>query len=188
MEKNRPTQRLDHYDPPTNFRGRSGLVVFIWWFVQGTLFALSPQFMYGWRAWLLRVFGAEIGKDVRIRSSAKITYPWKLRIGDHSWIGDDSVIYCVTNITIGKQTVISQKCYLAPGGHEIDRIAFDVYLEPIVIGDGVWVSTDVFVGSGVHIGDGCVIGARSSVFEHMPAWKICYGYPAKAMKDRPELK
>ena len=86
-------QDLNSFSVPPEFRGRSKIVVQLWWLVQGTLFQWSPQFLYNWRSFLLKLFGAEIGKNVKIRSTVKITYPWKIRIGDFSWIGDDSVLY-----------------------------------------------------------------------------------------------
>jgi putative colanic acid biosynthesis acetyltransferase WcaF len=178
-------QRLNQFRLPPDFRGRSRFVVQLWWLVQGTLFAWSPQGLYGWRNFLLRLFGARIGKSVLIRPSVRTTYPWKLTIGDYSWIGDDVVLYTLGEIHIGAHTVISQKDYLCTGGHDYTRLDFDIYSLPVHIGDQVWVASDVFIAPGVHIGDGCVIGARSTVFENMPEGKICYGNPARPVKDRP---
>ena len=98
-------QKLNTFQLPKNFRGRSPIVVQFWWLIQGTLFRMSPQFMYGFRRFLLRLFGAKIGKKVIIRPSVKITYPWKLSIGDYSWIGDQVDLYTLGNITIGKNVV-----------------------------------------------------------------------------------
>jgi putative colanic acid biosynthesis acetyltransferase WcaF len=102
-------QNLEQFVLPKNFRAKNAITVQIWWLVQSTFFACSPQFLYGCRRFLLRLFGAKIGKNVIIRPSAKITYPWKLTIGDHSWIGDDVVLYTLGEIEIGKNTVISQR-------------------------------------------------------------------------------
>ena len=177
-------QRLDQFTLPPGFRGRSALVVQLWWLVQGTLFACSPQFMYGWRRFLLRLFGARIGKNVLVRPSVKVTYPWKLAIGDYSWIGDDVVLYTLGDIRIGEHAVVSQKSYLCTGSHDYSKPAFDIYAEPIVVEDEAWVSSDVFIAPGVTIGKGAVIGARSTVLEDMPAGMVCVGYPAKAIKPR----
>ena len=81
-------QDLSLFRNPPGFRGRSAVVVQLWWLVQSTLFAWSPQFMFGWRAWLLRRFGAKIGKGVKLRPGVRVTYPWKLTIGDHCWFGE----------------------------------------------------------------------------------------------------
>ncbi len=177
-------QKLKTFLVPENFRGRNALVVQLWWFVQASLFAWSPQFAYMWRNFLLRSFGASIGKDVVIRPTVKITYPWKLKIGDYSWIGDDVNLYTLGEITIGKNTVVSQKSYLCTGSHDYQSEAFDIYAEPLVIEDEAWVATDVFIAPGVTIGKGAVIGSRSSVYEDMPEGMICIGNPAKPVRPR----
>ena len=86
-------QDLRSFRLPPNFRGRPAWFVQLWWLVQATLFRWSPQIAYAWRRWLLRRFGAKIGKGVQIRPTAEITYPWKLTIGDWSWIGDYVTLY-----------------------------------------------------------------------------------------------
>jgi putative colanic acid biosynthesis acetyltransferase WcaF len=177
-------QKLDSFVLPANFRGRSAVTVQLWWLIQGTLFACSPQFMYGWRNLLLKAFGAKIGKNVIIRPTVRITYPWKLTIGDNAWVGDNAELYTLGEITIGKNAVVSQKSYLCTGSHDFQSEAFDIYQKPIVIEDEAWVATDVYIAPGVTIGKGAVIGARSSVFKDMPAGMICIGSPAKPIKPR----
>ena len=78
-------QNLETFNVPEGFRGKSKFIVQLWWIVQSTIFRISPQFMYGWRRLLLRLFGANIGYRVLIRPTAKILYPWELIIGDWSW-------------------------------------------------------------------------------------------------------
>lgn len=177
-------QHLDQFTLPPNFRGRSALTVQLWWIIQATLFAWSPQFLYGWRRMLLRLFGAKIGQGALIRPSVKTTYPWKLSVGDYSWIGDDVVLYTLGEITIGSHAVVSQKSYICTGSHDYTAKNFDIYAKPVVIEDEAWVSTDVFVAPGVRIRKGAVIGARSTVLEDMPEAMICVGYPAKPIKPR----
>ncbi len=177
-------QRLDLAKLPHNFRGRSDIQVQIWWIIQASLFRFSPQFMYGWRNFLLRLFGAKIGRRVAIRPTVKIIYPWRLEIGDYSWIGDDVGLYTLGEIKIGKHVVISQKSYLCTGSHDLNSVAFDIFTKPILIEDQVWIAADVFVSPGVTIGRGSVVGARSSVFNDMPSGKICIGNPAYPIKDR----
>jgi putative colanic acid biosynthesis acetyltransferase WcaF len=177
-------QDLSTYTTPKDFRGRSKVTVQLWWVVQATLFRLSPQFMYGWRRFLLRSFGAKIGEQVIIRPSASITYPWKLSIGDYSWIGDDVVLYTLGEIEIGAHAVISQKCYLCTGTHDYTSKSFAIYSKKITIGHKCWLATDVYVAPNITIGDGTVVGARSSVFSDLPEGKICLGSPAKPIKNR----
>ncbi|NPA51691.1 MAG: colanic acid biosynthesis acetyltransferase WcaF [Aquificae bacterium] len=177
-------QDLSKFRLPNDFRGKPGWYVQLWWIVQDTLFRWSPQFMYGWRRFLLRLFGAEIGKEVIIRPTARITYPWKIKIGDYSWIGDDVVLYSLGEIEIGNNVVISQRSYLCTGSHDYTKIDFPIFAKKIIIEDEVWLATDVFVAPGVKIEKGTVVGARSSVFSSLPKGKVCIGNPAKPVKDR----
>ncbi|WP_448212787.1 WcaF family extracellular polysaccharide biosynthesis acetyltransferase [Colwellia sp. MEBiC06753] len=177
-------QNLKLFKVPKNFRGRNVFIVQLWWLVQATLFAGSPQFMYRWRAFLLRLFGAQIGKNVIIRPSVKVTYPWKLIIGDNAWVGDEVNLYTLGEITIGKNAVVSQRSYLCTGSHDYQSPSFDIYAKPINIKDGAWVAADVFIAPGITVGKGAVIGARSSVFTDMPAEMVCMGNPAKVVKGR----
>jgi putative colanic acid biosynthesis acetyltransferase WcaF len=177
-------QDLSKFVVPLGFRGRSAILVQLWWLTQATLFRWSPQFAYGFRAYLLRLFGATVGKNVKIRSTATITYPWFFEIGDHSWVGDDSVIYNLASIKIGSNVALAHRVYLSAGSHLIDRVTFDIVARPIVIEDECWLPNDVFVAAGVTIGRGAVIGARSSVFKDMPAGMVCFGYPCMPVKRR----
>ncbi len=177
-------QDLASFQLPPGFRGRSGFVVQIWWLVQGVFFGLSPQFMYGWRRWLLRLFGAKIGKGVLVRSSARITYPWKLSIGDYSWVGDNSVLYNLGQIDIGSNVAIAHHVYLCTGFHDYECPEFTIKASPVIIEDEVWLTNDVFISPGVTIGHGSVVGARSSVLTDLPPMMLCYGNPAKPVRPR----
>ena len=140
--------------------------------------------MYGWRRFLLRCFGATIGEKVVIRPSAHIQFPWKLTIGDYSWIGDNVVLYNLDNINIGSHSVVSQRSYLCTGSHHHHSSNFSIYTKPITIHDQCWLAADVFVAPGISIGEGTVVGSRSSVFKSLPAAKICFGTPATVIRDR----
>lgn len=177
-------QDLKQFKLPDNFRGRSGIVVQLWWIVQAILFNPSPQIFYAWRRFLLRLFGAKIGKGVVIRPSVKVTYPWKVEVGNYSWIGDDVTLYSLGPIRIGENVVVSQKSYLCTGSHDYTKVDFPIFHKTIVIEDEAWIATDVFIAPGVTIGKGCVVAARSSVFKNLPAGKICIGSPAIPYKDR----
>lgn len=177
-------QNLSRFVIPTNFRGRSSLVVQLWWLVQATIFRFSPQVCYRWRVFLLRLFGAQIGKSVLIRPSVTVTYPWKLCIGDYSWIGDDVCLYTLGELKIGANSVISQKSYICTASHDINSATFEIFDRKVTIGNRVWIAADVFVAPGVTIADGCVVGARSSVFGDLPPMMVCYGYPAIPVHPR----
>ena len=159
-------------------------MVQLWWIVESTLFGLSPQIAYGWRRWLLRLFGARVGTGAQVRASVRFTYPWKVEIGDHAWIGDDVVLYSLGEIVIGSNTVISQRCYICTGSHNFSQPDFPIYAKPVRIGAEAWLATDVFVAPGVTVGQGAVVGARSSVFKDLPTMTICYGSPARPVRAR----
>jgi len=177
-------QKLNTFSVPPGFRGRSALVVQLWWIVQALLFSTSPQFLYAWRRFLLRLFGAKIGEGVLIRPTVRITYPWKIKIDDYAWVGDDVVLYSLGEIVIGKNAVVSQKSYLCTGAHDYKLEDFPIFAKPIIIEDECWLATDVFVSPGVVIGKGTVVAARSSVFKSLPPGKVCAGTPAIVLKDR----
>ena len=177
-------QKLNTSKIPENFRGRNAFVVQTWWIIQSIFFKNSPQFMYAFRRFLLRLFGAKIGKDVIIRPSVKTTYPWKVSIGDYSWIGDDVNLYSLGEIEIGKNVVISQKSYLCTGSHDYLKSDFPIFAKKITIRDECWLATDVFVAPGITIEHGTVVGSRSSVYKNLPSNKVCIGNPAKIIRER----
>lgn len=181
-------QDLSSFVLPKHFRGRSALFVQFWWLVQSTLFRWSPQVLYGWRRWLLRGFGARIGKGVLIRPTVEITYPWKLTVGDWSWVGDNVTLYTLGEVHIGENAVVSQHCYICSASHDYTLPTFDIYDNPVHIGSEAWVAAGVFIAPGVHIGRGAVVGARSVVLGDIPEMMVCVGYPAKPIRPRLAIK
>lgn len=177
-------QALDQFRLPKGFRGRSAIVVQLWWLIETILFRPSPQFAYGFRRALLRAFGAQIGRGVLIRPTATVTYPWKLAIGDYSWIGDDVVLYTLGEIEIGAHSVVSQRTYVCAADHDYRRPEFPIRARKISVGSECWVATDVFLGPGVTIGDGTVVGARSTVTKSLPGGVVCLGTPCVPVRER----
>lgn len=175
---------LTKYNQSWYSRGKSSWYILLWWFIQGTIFRFSIHNMYKFRNFLLKLFGAKIGKNVKIRSTAKITYPWKVEIGDNTWIGDDVVLYSLDNIKIGSNCVISQRSYICTGSHDIESESFNLIVKPITIEDYSWIAADVFVGQGVTIREGSVIAARSSIYKDSEPWMVYVGNPAKPVKKR----
>jgi putative colanic acid biosynthesis acetyltransferase WcaF len=184
VEDQRPYTDLRTYDQSGFDRGRSGSFILLWWLVQAVVFPLTPHFASGIRAQLLRLFGAKIGAQVLIRPTARFTYPWKVEIGDYSWVGDDVVFYSLDRIRVGEHCVISQKTYLCTGSHDSQDPSFGLVTGPIGVGNGAWLAADCFVGPGVEIGANTVVGARSSVFGSLPAGQICLGTPCRPQRAR----
>jgi len=184
MTEEKVFQRLNKFSVPQGFRGRHVVVVQLWWIVQATFFVLSPQFAYSWRASLLRLFGAEVGVGTKIRPSVRITYPWKASIGDYCWIGDRAELYNLTEIKIGKHVCISQDCYLASAGHDLNNISFGYTTGAIVIEDEAWLASGVFVTEDVIIGKGAVAAARSVILNNVDAGIVVAGHPARFVRVR----
>ena len=180
----RSYQDLSRFTMPAGFRGRPGWYVQLWWIVQKLLFRPSPQFLYGWRRFLLRAFGARVGAGVVVRPTAHFQFPWKVTLGDHCWIGDEVVVYSLGPITVGANAVVSQRSYLCAGSHDAADPAFAITQHRVTIEPECWVATDVFVGPDVTIGRGAVVGARSSVFRDLAGGWFYAGSPARAVRER----
>ena len=156
----------------------------LWGVVWLLAFRPTPRPFHAWRRFLLRLFGAKVGRGVKVYQSAQIWAPWNLTLADFAVIGPDVDCYCVAPITVGEQSTVSQYCYLCAATHDFEDPDFRLVPQAIVIKDQVWLCADVFVGPGVTIEQGAVVGARSSVFTDLPAWKVCFGSPAKPHRDR----
>jgi putative colanic acid biosynthesis acetyltransferase WcaF len=156
----------------------------LWAITYSLLFKTSPNPFHKWRILLIRIFGGNISGKARISPKAIITMPWNLEMDDYATLGPYAICYSTAPIKIGKQATVSQYSYLCSGTHDYEDAHFTLYALPIVIDDNAWVAADVFVGPGVTIGEGSVIGSRSSVYKDIPKWKVCVGNPAKPVKDR----
>lgn len=168
-------------------RHLSGSSVFlraIWGGVWLLFFRTSPRPFHWWRSFLLRLFGAKLGRGVHPYPSARVWAPWNLEMGDHSCLSEHVDCYCVDRIRIGAHSTISQYSFLCSASHDYSRHEFPLVSAPIVIGDQVWIAADVFVAPGVEIGDGVVVTARSSLFDSLPPWIVATGNPAVPVKAR----
>ena len=157
----------------------------LWEFVWAVLFRPTPRWcLNGWRCWLLRMFGAKIGEGVRIQGTAKVWQPWKLTIGDNSWIDGNVSLYSVDQITIGSNAVISEGAFVCTASHDIHSPVFALITKPIVIQDSAWVCSRAIVLMGVTIGEGSVVAAGALVTKDTEPWTIVGGNPAKVIGKR----
>ena len=140
--------------------------------------------MFDWRRFALILFGAKIGKRVLIRPGVRVTYPWNLTIGDYVWIGDNTTLYSVAEISIGSHSVISQEAYLCAGTHDYQDVSFRFVSAPIRIAEECWIAARAFIGPGVEIGHASVIGAGSVVMKSVGTETIVAGNPAKLVGKR----
>jgi len=154
------------------------------WGIGFYLFRYSPRLLYGGRRVLLRLFGAEVGQNVRIHPSATIYFPWNFSIGDWSSVGEDAMIYNLGPITIGEQVTISQRAHLCAGTHDHTDPTMPLQKPPIVVKDQVWVCADAFVGPGVRVEKGAVVGARAVAVDNVEPWAIAVGNPAETVGER----
>lgn len=144
----------------------------------------SLPVFHNWRRLILIMFGAKIGKGSIIYSSSKIWAPWNLETGQLTCIGPCTRIYNPGKIVIGNKVAISQYSYLCTATHAYETKLNTLYWEPIIIKDWVWVAADAFIGPGVTIGEGAVVGARAAVFKDVEPWTVVGGNPAKYIKKR----
>jgi putative colanic acid biosynthesis acetyltransferase WcaF len=156
----------------------------ICWAIGSRFLRFSPRPLFAWRRFVLRLFGAKVGREVHIYSSALIYYPWNLDIGDWSSIGEWALIYNLGKVTIGERTTISQRTHLCAGTHDYRDLAMPLLTPPIQIGDDVWVCADAFLGPGVTVGRGAIVGARAVVVKNIEPWTIVAGNPARMVKKR----
>lgn len=156
----------------------------MWGLVWALLFRPTPKVCHGWRRFLLRLFGARIGRGAVVHPSCRIWAPWNLEMGPYSCLAPFVDCYSADRVTIGAHSTVSQYSFLCTATHDFTRSNLPLVTAPIRIGAQAWVCADVFVAPGVEIGEGTVVGARSSVFKSLPAWKVCVGSPAAPIKDR----
>ncbi len=172
---------------PSPFSVSNKLARLLWGAVWVVLFRPSPRPCHAWRRLLLRAFGAEIGRGVHLYPSCRIAMPWKLQMGDHSCLGDAAICYNIGGVRIGAHSTVSQYSHLCSSSHDYERPNMPQTFAPVEIADQVWIAADAFIGPGVTVGQGAVVGARASVFKDVEPWTVVGGNPAKFIKKR-ELK
>jgi len=156
----------------------------MWWLFDSLFVRWTPQVLYGWRRFALRLFGAKLGRKVLIRPGVRVTFPWKLVIGDHCWIGDNATLYNIEKITIGEHSVVSQDAYLCTATHDHCDITFSLIASPIVVEAESWIAARAFIGPGVRISRGGVVGAGSLVLSDVDSATIVGGVPARMIGKR----
>lgn len=161
----------------------------VWEIVWAVLFRPTPRWcLNGWRCFLLRAFGAKIGRGVRIQGAAKIWQPWKLTIGDNSWVDGGVSLYSVDEIAIGSNAVVSEGAFICTASHDIESVTFDLTTAPVTIGDMAWVCARAIVLPGVTIGEGAVVAAGAVAAKDVAPLAIVAGNPAKKVGSREKLE
>jgi len=155
------------------------------WGALRVLFRLNPGWCAGWRNFLLRSLGAQVGEGVRIHPSVRIMFPWNLRLGDHIVIGERANLYALASITIESHVLVSQGAHLCAGSHDYRQPNFPIAHRPIRIEHGSWIAAEAFIGPGVTIGAGAVVGARAVVLRDAPPHSVLSGNPAQVVRTLP---
>lgn len=160
------------------------LVRICWKIVYYTLFRLSPTPLFGFRRWLLRLFGANIGEKANIYPSVQIWLPTNLELDTGATLGPDVRIYNQGYIKIGKNAIVSQGAYLCASTHDYNDPLHPLVLAPITINANAWICAEAFIVPGVNVGEGAVIGARTVLTKTADAWKVYAGNPARQIQQR----
>jgi putative colanic acid biosynthesis acetyltransferase WcaF len=175
---------LSKYAHVEYLSGRNVFICFCWYFVNIIFFINPLNPVSKSKVFLLKLFGAKIGKSVNIKPSVNIKYPWKLSVGDHSWIGENVWIDNLDNVTIGANCCISQGALLLCGNHNYKLSTFNLITKPIVLEEGVWIGAQSVVCPGVTCKSHSVLSVGSVANKDLDAYSIYQGNPAVKVKER----
>lgn len=182
--RRRIARQLGRYTRGSYHPGKSRLLQGMWYIASLLLFESGWFPLTGVKSIVLRLFGARIGVGVVIKPNVRIKYPWRLSIGDHSWVGQEVWIDNLANVEIGANTCLSQGVYLCSGSHDHQSEEFDLITRPIVIGDCVWIAAKATVLPGVCVGRMAVVCAGSVVTEDIPDETMVGGVPARRVNQK----
>lgn len=136
------------------------------------------------RRFILRCFGAKLGRGVVLKPGVRVKHPWLLSVGDHSWIGEDVWIDNLVEVRIGANCCLSQGAYLCTGNHDWSDPFFRLQVLPITLEEGSWVGARALICPGVTIAKCGVAAAGSVVAKSIAAFEIHSGNPAQFVKRR----
>ncbi|MEM1157075.1 MAG: WcaF family extracellular polysaccharide biosynthesis acetyltransferase [Verrucomicrobiota bacterium] len=170
---------LSQYDNSDFDRGASRFKEALWRLCQGLFFQPLWHMPSGFRVFVLRCFGAKLGKRVVVRAGVNISFPWRLELGNDVWLGEEVMILTLAPVKVGSSVCISQRAYLCSGSHDASSEAFDLKTEPIEVGSGCWIAAMAFVGPGVTLGPNARIGAGAVVLQDVPEGALAVGVPAQ---------
>lgn len=163
--------------------GASRLKQYTWYFVSQTCFRSGLIPFSTMLVGILRLFGANIGEDVRIKPGIYIRYPWKLVLGDHTWLAD-CYIDNLDFVKIGKNVCVSQQAMLMTGNHDYRSSTFNLITRPIILEEGVWIGARALLTPGVHARSHAVLTAGSTAVKNLNAYTIYQGNPATEVRAR----
>ncbi|GAB1544837.1 putative colanic acid biosynthesis acetyltransferase [Scytonema sp. NUACC21] len=176
--------RLNNYTAGTYTPGAPLWKQLLWYFV-GAPLVQSHLLPTSWfKVWVLRLFGATIGQQVRIKPGVRVKFPWRLTIGDYVWIGEDAWLDNLAPITIESHACLSQGVYLCTGNHDWNHIDFKLIPAPIRIEESSWIAAKAVIGPGVTVGRGAVLTLGGVTGLSLEPMTIYVGNPAQPVKKR----
>lgn len=160
----------------------------VWNVAAAVLFRPFATPVFGkWRIALLKLFGARVEWDSYVYSSVRIWAPWLLRMGHRACLGPEVICYNQDWVVLDDDAVVSQYGYLCTAGHDTSMMNTadrSLITAAIVLRRGAWTGARAFVGMGVEIGEGAIVGATASVYKNVEPWAVVGGNPAKLIKMR----
>jgi len=175
---------LSNYTAGNFDRGAGVLKESLWLLVSLLLFQFCPVSLSAVKCAVLRLFGAKIGKNVTIKPQVKITFPWKLTLGNHVWLGEECWLLNLAPIVVGSHVCVSQRVVLCTGSHDYKRTGFNLITKPITLEDGAWIGAGSWVGPGVTVASHAVLALGSVATQNLTAYGIYRGNPALLVKQR----
>jgi putative colanic acid biosynthesis acetyltransferase WcaF len=176
--------RLDLYTVGDYTPGASLIKRLLWYFVGAVLVRSYLMPVSSIKVWLLRLFGAKIGRGVRIKPGVRVKFPWRLTVGDYVWIGEDAWLDNLAPIAIGDHVCISQGVYLCTGNHDWSKPEFTLKTQAIAIESGSWLAAGSSVAPGVTVGQGAILSLGSVALKSLEPMMIYQGNPAIGIKKR----
>lgn len=177
--------RLDLFNSQIGLdRGASKVKEMLWYLIKVLFFLSSIPYPSKFKVFLLKIFGAKIGKGSVIKPRVNIHFPWKLIIGDNVWIGEEVFFLNFELLTIGNNVCISQKVFVCGGNHDYKDPTMPYRNGVIVLEDGSWVGAASFVGPNVKIGINTIVSVGSIVTKSLPENGVFSGNPLQLIKER----
>lgn len=164
--------------------GRGKIVLMLWYFTNAIFFKSYFFPFSGLKVYLLRLFGAEVGNNIVIKPNVNIKYPWRLNIGDNTWIGEEVWIDNLADVSIGKNCCLSQGAFLLCGNHNYKKNTFDLIVDQIVLEEGVWVGAKSTIAPASYMKSHSIVTANSFFSGKSEPYTIYAGNPAKEVRAR----
>lgn len=154
------------------------------WYLVNICFFKSAFPFYGGKRFLLRLFGAKIGRGVIIKPHVSIKYPWRLNIGNFVWIGENVWIDNLATVTLKDNSCVSQGAMLLCGNHNYKKVSFDLIVGEITLEEGAWAGAQSVVCPGVKLGSHSLLTVGSVATHNLEPYWIYQGNPAQKVKER----